>query len=110
MSLQLLIGLYVILDIFVVNAFFSQRAVLDICRKYYGGVDLRSMVLPKWYKFIRIPQIITWIILAYMLYEYPWYWAVGIFVIDFAITSLLPVPKSKCKWAEEKINEFYTHA
>jgi hypothetical protein len=95
----MLIVIYIVADIFVVNAFLMQRAVLDVGQKYCNGTDMREYVMPKWYKYIRIPQIITWVTLAYMLYLYPWYYAVGIFIIDYIFTSICPIPKSKQKWA-----------
>jgi hypothetical protein len=109
-GLIVLIVLYFVVDFFVVQAFLTQRAVLDMQRALMLPIDFRPIVCPlsKWYNYRRIPQVIDWAILILIAYEYEWYYAVILFVLDFAVTSFIPIPKSKLEWAKNKMDDAAT--
>ena len=102
-----LIVLYFIVDFFTVQAYLTQRAVLDIQRAHMLPFDFRPIVCPlsKWYKFRSIPQVIDFAILIFIAYQYKWYYAAILLILDFAITTFIPVPKSKMDWAKDKMDE-----
>lgn len=102
----LMVILYIIVDIFCINNFLTQRAVLDLQRQYSLPMDFRQTVCPlsKCYRFRRVFSILSWLIIFYIVYQYEWYYALIILVIDYLITSFIPVPASKYKWAKEMIN------
>lgn len=102
----LMVILYIIVDIFCINNFLTQRAVLDLQRKYNLPMDFRQTVCPlsKLYRLRRVFSILSWLILIYIVYQYEWYYALIILVIDYLITSFIPVPASKYQWAKEMIN------
>lgn len=106
MSLTMLIVVYVIADVFVLNAFFLQRAALEIGRSI--GYEIRDLVLPGWYSLVWLPRFVTWGALALMFYWYDWSYAVTVCVIDWLITTLLPVPRSKYEYVQAKLDEL-TH-
>lgn len=107
----LMVILYIIVEYCCINAFFTQRAVLDLQRKHFIPYDFRPVICPqsKCYKFYRVFQILSWIILIYIAYQYKWYYALMILVVGYLIsliiTSRAPVPASKYSWAKKAINE-----
>ena len=88
----------------VLNAFFEQRAALNISRQ--RGEDLRSVLVPSWYSKVNIFRILSWASLIYLFFAWIWYWPVIALVISFVITAVVPVPKVKCEKALQKLAEF----
>lgn len=50
-------------------------------------------------------QVIDFAILIFIAYQYKWYYAAILLILDFAITTFIPVPKSKMDWAKDKMDE-----
>ena len=99
-NIFLLILAYVIIDIPIINTFFTQRAALDIGRTI--GIDIRPIVY-KPNSLITICRIINLCILGYMFYQFPWYYAVIVCVLDLLFTSIVPVPQSKYDLVEKRL-------
>lgn len=93
MTLSVVIILYVLVDLFVLNAFIEQRAALDIGRKI--GRDVRYLVLPKWYAKHWVAKVFCWGTLLYIGFRYSWPIALGLWVADLLITALIPIPRSR---------------
>ena len=104
--MTLMVILYIIVDAFCINNFLTQRAVLDLQRAYSLPIDFRPTVCPlsKLYRLQRVFSILSWLILIYIAYQYEWYYALIILVIDYSLTAFIPVPASKYQWAKEMIN------
>lgn len=100
MELFLLVLAYIIIDVPIMNAFFTQRAALDIGRII--GIEIRPIVY-KSNLFIKICRIINWCIIGYMFYSFPWYYAVAVLSLDLLFTSIYPVPQSKYDLVEERL-------
>lgn len=106
----LMVILYIIVEYCCINAFFTQRAVIDLQKKYFIPYDLRPVVCPrsKCYKFYRVFQVLSWLILIYIAYQYEWYYALILLAVSYLITSFIPIPASKYRWAKKAINEELT--
>ncbi|MDL2207551.1 hypothetical protein LJB82_02380 [Desulfovibrio sp. OttesenSCG-928-M16] len=95
------IAVFLVSEGIVLNAFFEQRAALDISRQ--RGEDLRGVLVPSWYSKVNIFRILSWAALAYLFFTWVWYWPVIALIISFVITNVVPVPKRKYEKALQKL-------
>ena len=93
--------LFLISELFVLNAFFEQRAALDIGRKI--GQDIRHLVLPSWYPWTNLARILSWGALIYIFVVWIWYYPIIAAALSFIITIIFPVPESKYANVNEKL-------
>jgi len=95
--------LFIISELFVINAFFEQRAALNVSREL--GYDIKPSVLPSWYPVTNIFRILSWGCLIYMFFMYAWYLPVVALIISFIVTSIIPVPKGKYVKMYKKLSD-----
>lgn len=82
----------VIAEIFVVNAFLTQRAALELERE---GMGYKEDMLPDWFGIVWIPRLVLWGALIYVLLYHSITTVVAYYIIDFLITVFIPIPKSR---------------
>ena len=85
--------IYVISKLFILNAFWEQRAALEIGR--FLDIEVQHLVLPWWFKYLIIIQIINYTSLFFIAYLSNFYYALIAFGTSFIITVFFPIPKIK---------------
>lgn len=94
---------YVICEIITLNAFFEQRAALEIGRKM--GMDIRRIARPFWYPLVWIPRIARWAAWFYLFTHHGIFLTVILIALDLGITTFLPVPNSKYQHVQDRLRE-----
>lgn len=97
--------LFGISELFLLNAFFEQRAALDIGREI--GQEIRHLVLPSWwYSWVKAARILSFGSLIYIAVVWIWYYPLIVAGLSFVITTIFPVPQSKYVNVIEKLSSF----
>lgn len=75
-------------------AFGMQRATLLIAREADVPYQFAKALLPTWFPAIWIIRITKWGGLLTITYTWSWGVACGLFVVDFILSAILPIPYS----------------
>ena len=96
--------------IWIINfvLFGMQRATLLISRnagiEWKGGGEL---LLPKWYPVTWVIIICKWSLLIAMAIYFDWRYAIGLAVVGYILSVVLPIPYSAYKGAfRRRVNQY----
>lgn len=95
MTHQTLIVIFIIAFALLFGAFGMQRATLLLSREASIPYQHAAALLPRWYAVVVwILRIVKWSILLYIVISWSWWIALAIFIGDFVLSTVLPIPYS----------------
>lgn len=92
MDHQLLLVAYGVLFVPVFAAFGMQRTTLLLSREAEADAKTVAYLLPAWFPVVWALRLCKWGLLIAIAASWSLGWAIGLFVIDLLLSSILPIP------------------
>lgn len=73
-------------------AFGMQRCLLLLAREKQAPYDFVALLLPTWFPAVWILRIVKWGLLFYTALFWSWLMALGLLLVDFLLSALVPIP------------------
>ncbi len=101
-----LIGTIVLFEFFSlthIKVFLDQRAVLLLGREI--GFPLQEIILMDSFRYGRFSGYGRWFILAIIWWYFSWKYALGLFVLEFFLSLIAPIPRASYREAMDRFKK-----
>lgn len=92
MTYQFLVVAYGVLFVAVFAAFGMQRTTLLLSREANTDARTMALLLPAWFPAVWALRLCKWGLLIAIAASWSLGWAIGLFVLDIFLSSMLPIP------------------
>lgn len=94
MSYQIILVVFIVAFVLEFTAFGMQRATLLLSREASVPYKHAAALLPKWFPAVWLLRVIKWGALLYIATSWSWWFALALFIGDFLLSAILPIPYS----------------
>lgn len=92
MSYKILLVVFIVTFVLEFAAFGMQRATLLLSREASIPYQHAAALLPKWFPVVWLLRVIKWGVLIYIATSLSWWFALALFIGDFLLSAILPIP------------------